>query len=71
MTRRQQLPLYPIALAILVIGALAVGVPASSLAIGLLVLACPSAAVVSTLPAAVPLGERRSSQLPQYTYEEE
>lgn len=39
--RRQHLPLYAIALALLVIGALAVGVPASSLAIGLLVLACP------------------------------
>lgn len=39
--RRQHLPLYAIALAVLVIGALAVGVPASSLAIGLLVLACP------------------------------
>ncbi|MFG2058748.1 DUF2933 domain-containing protein [Micromonospora sp. NPDC048930] len=39
--RRQHLPLYVTALAILVIGALAVGVPARSLASGLLVLACP------------------------------
>lgn len=39
--RRQHLPLFAIGLAILVVGALAVGVPASSLVIGLLVLACP------------------------------
>ena len=39
--KRQHLPLYAVVLAILVVGALAVGVPASSLAIGLLVLACP------------------------------
>ncbi|WP_088961421.1 DUF2933 domain-containing protein [Micromonospora purpureochromogenes] len=39
--RRQRLPLYAIALAIVVVGALAVGVPAKSLAFGLLALACP------------------------------
>jgi hypothetical protein len=39
--RRQHLPLYAIALAIMVVGALAVGVPARSLVFGLLVLACP------------------------------
>nr|WP_036344107.1 DUF2933 domain-containing protein [Micromonospora purpureochromogenes] len=39
--RRQHLPLYAIALALLVVGALAVGVPARSLVFGLLVLACP------------------------------
>jgi hypothetical protein len=39
--RRQHLPLYAIALAIMVVGALAVGVPARSLVFGLIVLACP------------------------------
>ncbi|MFI7523767.1 DUF2933 domain-containing protein [Micromonospora globbae] len=39
--RRQHLPLYAIALALLIVGALAVGVPAQPLFFGLLVLACP------------------------------
>ena len=39
--KRQHLPLYAIALALAVVGALAVGVPARSLAFGLLALACP------------------------------
>ncbi|MEV5694889.1 DUF2933 domain-containing protein [Micromonospora globbae] len=39
--RRQHLPLYAIALALLAVGALAVGVPARSLVFGLLVIACP------------------------------
>ncbi|MGC1210294.1 MAG: DUF2933 domain-containing protein [Micromonospora sp.] len=39
--RRQQLPLYGAVLAIVVVGALAVGVPARSLAYGAIALACP------------------------------
>jgi hypothetical protein len=39
--KRQNMPMYAIALAIVVVGALALGVPASSLVFGLLVLACP------------------------------
>ncbi|MEV4202557.1 DUF2933 domain-containing protein [Micromonospora globbae] len=39
--RRQHLPVYAAALSIVIVGALAGGVPASSLAVGLLVLACP------------------------------
>jgi hypothetical protein len=39
--KRQHLPLYAIALAIGFVGALAVGVPFSTLAFGLLVLTCP------------------------------
>ncbi|MEH0844816.1 DUF2933 domain-containing protein [Micromonospora sp. CPCC 205711] len=39
--RRQHLPLYAIALALVVAGALAVGVPARSLTFGLLALGCP------------------------------
>lgn len=39
--KRQNMPMYAIALAIVVVGALALGVPASSLMFGLLVLACP------------------------------
>lgn len=52
-------PAHATALAILVIGALAVGVPTSFLAIGVLVLACPLMML------------RRPSQLAQHTYEEE
>lgn len=39
--KRQHAPLYAIALAIGIVGALAAGVPASTLIFGLLVLACP------------------------------
>jgi len=39
--KRQQLPLYSIAAAILVVGLVALGVPASTLLFGALVLACP------------------------------
>lgn len=39
--RRQHLPFCALVLALAVVGALAVGVPARSLAFGLLVLACP------------------------------
>ena len=38
---RQQLPLYAIAVAILVVGLVAVGVPANTLLYGALALACP------------------------------
>lgn len=38
---RRHLPLYAIALAILIVGALALGVPARSVGFGLLALACP------------------------------
>lgn len=38
---RQHLPLYAIALAIVIVGALAAGVPARSLAFGMMALACP------------------------------
>ncbi|MBC6445834.1 DUF2933 domain-containing protein [Actinokineospora xionganensis] len=39
--RRQHLPLYAIALAILIVGLAFAGVPVNTLLIGLLVLACP------------------------------
>jgi hypothetical protein len=39
--KRQQLPLYAIAAAILVVGLVALGVPASTLLYGALALACP------------------------------
>ena len=38
---KRQLPLYVIALAILIVGLAAAGVPADTLLLGLLVLACP------------------------------
>ncbi|WP_433319896.1 DUF2933 domain-containing protein [Micromonospora chersina] len=38
---RRHLPLYAIALAILIVGALALGVPARSVGFGLFALACP------------------------------
>ncbi|MFE9692326.1 DUF2933 domain-containing protein [Micromonospora sp. NPDC005806] len=39
--RRRHLPLYGIALLILIVGALALGVPGRSVAYGLVALACP------------------------------
>ena len=39
--KRQQLPLYAIALAILVVGLAFVGVPVQTVLFGLIVLACP------------------------------
>ena len=39
--RRQHLPMYAIALAIVIVGALAAGVPATTIVFGLVALACP------------------------------
>jgi hypothetical protein len=39
--RSQHLPMYAIALAIVIVGALAAGVPATTLVFGLMALACP------------------------------
>ena len=38
---RQQLPMYALALAVLIVGLAAVGVPVTTLLFGLIVLACP------------------------------